>query len=671
MTAVAAAIDAAALDAADTTEQTAAVSSQEPEARAEDRVIPLCDLIASKRNVRKVGTSIEGLKASILAHGLFHNLTVTVAAKRGKFEVVAGGRRFQALTELRKEGKILKTFPVRCRVVPSAEAVEVSLAENIIREAMHPADAFTAFAKLVDDQGMTAQDIAARFSVSPSYVYQCLKLGRLSPKLLDLYRKGELQADQAKALTLSDSHTEQEAAWFDVPTHARYAVALRDRLTHEHIDAARDRRAQFIGLAAYEAAGGRVVRDLFAGPDDLGFWQDAPLVAQLTEQKLHEAAEAVRAEGWAWVEARTEAEYSYLSSFGRSYPTQREYTPEERAEVEALTTELDALAENETPEAGERAQVIDQRLLELQAGLEVWDPEVKASAGAIVYLDYAGDLTVRRGLKRTAQDDDAGEDGAVGRAGSRASNTGLSEALTAELSMHRTVALRAALIDRPDVALLALVHKLVLRVFYSETGSALEITLGHVQPPAKTAPDIEAGKAFQAVEERRGWWTLRIPANSDDLWNWLAQQDQETVMGLLAFCLAQSVNATQGKDRYNDDRSRLRGADLLAEALSLDMADWWEPTAAGYLGRVSKTLILDAVREGTGAAADGLDGMKKAALAAEAERRLAGSRWVPALLRKPGQRTQQSEQGMSDAQADDEGQDEALPDDEGSPLTAE
>lgn len=76
------------------------------------------------------------------------------------------------------------------------------------------------------------------------------------------------------------------------------------------------------------------------------------------------------------------------------------------------------------------------------------------------------------------------------------------------------------------------------------------------------------------------------------------------------------------------------------------------------------------MREGTGAAADGLDGMKKAALAAEAERRLAGSRWVPALLRKPGQRPQQSEQGMS-AQAEDEGQDEAQPDDEGSPLAAE
>jgi ParB family transcriptional regulator, chromosome partitioning protein len=66
------------------------------------------------------------------------------------------------------------------------------------------------------------------------------------------------------------------------------------------------------------------------------------------------------------------------------------------------------------------------------------------------------------------------------------------------------------------------------------------------------------------------------------------------------------------------------------------MTHWWQPTADGYFRHVPKACILEAVREGvTPEAADNLAKLKKDALAAEAEQRLKGTGWLPAILRVP------------------------------------
>jgi ParB family chromosome partitioning protein len=75
-------------------------------------------------------------------------------------------------------------------------------------------------------------------------------------------------------------------------------------------------------------------------------------------------------------------------------------------------------------------------------------------------------------------------------------------------------------------------------------------------------------------------------------------------------------------------------AGQLGKALKLDMADYWQPTAASYLGRVSKGLILEAVTEGNGKqAADNIAALKKTAMADKAAELLIGKNWLPALLR--------------------------------------
>jgi ParB family chromosome partitioning protein len=72
----------------------------------------------------------------------------------------------------------------------------------------------------------------------------------------------------------------------------------------------------------------------------------------------------------------------------------------------------------------------------------------------------------------------------------------------------------------------------------------------------------------------------------------------------------------------------------VAQAVSLDMAAHWQPTATNYLGQVTKAVIVEAVREGVSAeAAAQLADLKKPAMAEAAERLLAETRWLPQVLR--------------------------------------
>ncbi|MFZ5733647.1 MAG: ParB/RepB/Spo0J family partition protein, partial [Pseudomonadota bacterium] len=188
---------------------------------------------------------------------------------------------------------INKSDAVRCVVDESHDATEISLAENVIRSSMHPADEYEAFAKLHTDSGMAAEDIGARFGVTPAVVKQRLKLAAVSPKLMQLYRSGEMTLEQLMAFTLTDDHARQEQVWqtLDWQNDAR---AIRRALTEGQV-AVNDRRVTFVGLDSYEAAGGAVVRDLF-DEDNQGYLTDVALLDNLVARKLEQSAQAVRGE---------------------------------------------------------------------------------------------------------------------------------------------------------------------------------------------------------------------------------------------------------------------------------------------------------------------------------------------------------------------------------------
>ena len=138
--------------------------------RARSPWLPRCenanDLVDSAENVRKTAgaeSSLQELAASIGAHGLLQSLVVR-KAKKGKFAVVA--RRTAAIC-LAAAGRCRQDRGrLRC-AVPGAGQRHVSLADNSVREPMHPADEFDAFRSLVDG-GMSEADVAARFGVTGS-----------------------------------------------------------------------------------------------------------------------------------------------------------------------------------------------------------------------------------------------------------------------------------------------------------------------------------------------------------------------------------------------------------------------------------------------------------------------------------------------------------------------
>lgn len=105
--------------------------------------------------------------------------------------------------------------------------------------------------------------------------------------------------------------------------------------------------------------------------------------------------------------------------------------------------------------------------------------------------------------------------------------------------------------------------------------------------------------------------------------HWTAQ---ETLVELLALCTALTLDAGVTRGSGNSD--------AIAEAVGLDMADWWAPTATSYLSHVPKSKLAEAVQEAvSGEEAQKLGKLKKAEAIAKAESLLAGTRWLPTPLR--------------------------------------
>jgi ParB family chromosome partitioning protein len=613
--------------------------------------IPLNKLVASPLNVRKTGgLTIEDLAASIQAHGLLHNLVVSKAAKGDKHQVIAGGRRLAALNKLAKEKVLPRTFNVPCRIIDAETSTESSLAENTIRQAMHPADQFEAFQQLVSN-GMGLDEIAARFGVTATTVRQRLKLANVAPRLFELYRTDEIDLDQLMALAVTDDHAAQERLWDSAPEWQRNPNNLRRALTETMVDAASDPRARFVGVEAYITAGGLIERDLFQ-PEHEGYLTDPAKLDRLVAEKLEDLAAEVRGEGWKWVEILPTAQYSDLSKFGRIDPVYVPMTDAIRLEIEALQAEQEQF-ENAHPDVEEYPPDVDRRMSEIETRIDELNDQPRKYreeeiplAGAIVSLENHGQTVIYRGLVR-AEDKKKVQAAKCGSNGQhepgddhrdKPDDGELSAALIEDLTAHRTAALRAVLATRPDVALVAATHGLALRVCYPmemtyNVGSVLSLSSEKGGCSLEShAKHIETSLAHTRSDEIHNQWLKRVPEDPADFWQWLLDQDQTVVLDLLAFCVGQTVHAV--RLGHDGRQPRFVAADQLAQAVNLNMADWWTPTGESFLGRVKKKQILEAIEEGTTERnLEDLRKMKKAELVAAAERRLAQSRWLPEILK--------------------------------------
>jgi ParB family chromosome partitioning protein len=440
------------------------------------------------------------------------------------------------------------------------------------------------------------------------------------------------------AFTLSNDHERQEQVWASLSWNKEPAL-IRRMLTEDRVSA-RERRAVFVGAEAYVAAGGLIERDLFTD-DHGGYFADPVLLDRMVSEKLSAVADAQLKDGWKWATATLD--YSAAQGLRRVYPRARDLTPEEEGRIAELASEYDAavaaLDEDEDPEAVAHIEALDAELAAFDNRPVAYDPQDVSRAGVIVVLGPDGQPRIEAGFIRPEDEapaaepaPEADEDGPGQDADPKP--TPLSDRLVADLTAQRTAALRAALGDASDVALTAVVHALALQCFDFDYGfgSCLDLRLESVHLDAFAA-DVAASPAGQRLEARRGQWAQGLPRTSLALWDHLIALPVETRLDLLAHCVAESVNAVQTQAR----RARaLDHSDRLAQALHLDMADYWTPTVESYLGRVTKAQIVQAVSEGVSSEAAGqVAGLKKGDLAEHAARLLADRRWLPVLLRDP------------------------------------
>ena len=637
------------------------------------RDVPFNKLVLSQANVRRIkaGVAIEELAEDIARRTLLQSLTVRPVlddsgAETGLYEVPAGGRRYRALELLVKKKRLARTAPIPCIVRTDGIPEEDSLAENVQRAPLHPLDQFRAFLAL-REKGQSEEEIAAAFFVSVNVVHQRLRLAAVSPKLLDAYAEDGMTLEQLMAFTVNPDLERQEQAWEALQrSHSKEPYQIRRLLTEGAVRAS-DKRAQFVGVEAYEEAGGTILRDLFE-PDDGGWLQQPALLENLVAQKLEREAEAIRGEGWQWVEVAPELPYGHAYGLRRLSGTEVPITDQEAAARDALQAELDQL-EAKYAEADEVPEELDKRLGEIETTLTAYDdrPVVYeaaeiARAGAFVSIDSAGVLRVERGYVRAddeppiatphggsehdatgpemmtsaGTDFDTDDDCAVEEPDEEEGARLLSDRLMTELTAHRTLALREAVSNDPDVAFLAALHVLCLKLFYRYgLDSCLEIEPKSVM--FGQAPGLADTAAAKAIEARHDTWTAQLPKDTGELWDVLAGLDSDSRQALFAHCVALTVNAVV--QAYDRRPKAIAHAARLAQAVKLDMAAaGWQPTVDGYLGRVSKARILDAVREAKGvAAAERLVQLKKTEMAQAAEDLLDGTGWVPEPLRTPGQ----------------------------------
>lgn len=644
--------------------------------------IPLNRLKKHPKNARKTPhseASIEAKAASIAAKGILQNLVVEPELDAGGEPTgcylvsIGEGRRLAQMLRVKRK-QIKKTEPIRCVIDTANDAAEISLDENVTREDLHPADQFERFRELSEDRGWGAEEIAARFGVTAHVVKQRMRLGAVSPKLLQVYRDGELTLDQLMAFAITGDHARQEHVYENLSYNRDPSIIRRD-LTKMNV-AATDRCAIFVGAQAYTEAGGNIIRDLFT-EDRGGFYEDPALLDRLAVEKLERiAAEVQEAEGWKWTAAYLD--FPHAHGMRRVYPHSVELSEEDAAAHDAAQDELERLTAEWEDADIDLPPEVDARFAELEAEIEridakrhAYDPDEIARGGAFVVVAHDGQARTERGFIRAEDEapepepeaagdgetiidgvrvnadgeilDSDGEDGEGGDCSANESepeedaggdSKPLPDSLIRDLTAHRTLGLRLALGEQPDMALIAVVHALAAQTFYR---GGVEAHCLEIRPTsnylAAHADGIEDTAEEKMLNDRHAGWAADMPRDVADLWGFVAGLDYASLMALLAHCASLTINAVKLPWEQNKRRVH-ETAEKLATAVTLDMAAHWTPTVRTYLGRVTKAHILAAVREAVGdEAAERIADKKKVEMAEAAEQLLAGTGWLPPALR--------------------------------------
>ena len=607
--------------------KTAAAATTAITMRHDLRLISLDLLELSPLNVRKVAASAADdaeLLASIRENGIKQNLVVH-ALTDGKFAVDAGGRRLKALKQLASDGVIPNDHPVSCLVEDEQNAIVTSTTENLQRAAMHPADQFEAFAQMIAE-GRKEDDIALKFGVSVDLVRRRLKLARIAPELIEQFRAGEMTLECVMAFTLTDDHDRQMTVWNAVKdSYHIHPQSIKRQLT-ETAHSASSSIGRFVGIKAYEAAGGVLLRDLF--DDNAAAHMENPeLLERLAVEKLQNTAKVFEVD-WKWVEVHLSVDYGAFRSFGRVYPQDIEPDADLLAEENALMAREEELAAANdgadwTDAEADEYYSIEPRLREIEALQKARQPYAAADqaiAGCVVTIGHDGALRVEKGLVRpedipvAAEQTEYPADGDTEIAVTRPNVSpptssapvpisdpattlrkadGISASLADDLRASRQHILRAHLAADYDVAFDAMLYALCEQALSRSYGTeALNISISPflAQNRETLHPDTVAQKMLDALEQDLAveWMTLEKP---DDFLAMSALPLPQK-QSLFAWAVGLAI-----KPQLLSDNHPTPIIEEIGARLDVDVAACWRPTASTYWGRVNKGHAVSMARK--------------------------------------------------------------------------
>ncbi|MCZ2340461.1 MAG: ParB/Srx family N-terminal domain-containing protein [Bacteroidales bacterium] len=599
------------------------------ETTAQPRLIPVDRLTKSPLNARRTASigGIEELKASILAHGLMQNLVVTDAGD-GAFLVIAGGRRLEAIHLLQKEGKLPENFAVPCQIVTEESAKEMSLAENVVRLAMHPADQFEAFAELIEE-GHTAAEVAARFGVEESLVHKRMKLARVAPELLEEYRKDGLTLESLMAFTVTDDHRRQLHVFNSLKEwQHNHPASIRHALTDQMV-AASSKLARFVGLEAYVAAGGVTRTDLFGNETYL---EDPQLLHKLADEKLEAIRSELEAQGWGWIVIDSERDYSVINRCTRIRPQLKD-APSELLELkERLDAELEdieeMLADTESDSLLDEQQSIQDQLDAVEQQLAAYvgfDPEQKALAGCFVSIGQDGTPSYDMGLvkpenrKQLARLTGQGDNSVPEKV--KVKNP-LPESLRRDLATDRLQIAQVEIARHPAIAFDLLVFQVASSLLadsaFSVDAVDVEFRRTRLHRSDDREPTIAGDDLARLASGLPQHWLK--PKTESARFEAFRSLTDESKLELLAYCVAVTLTPRLASKAGED----VTAYDLALSLTSANVADYWRPTSDNFLSRITRDQLLAIGREVLGEAwSQSRAGEKKASLVGQLHRAFA------------------------------------------------
>ena len=173
-----------------------------------DKVVKLAvnDIKVNSKQPRTVfdDEKLNELAASIKEHGVIQPIIVRETEK-GVYEIVAGERRWRAC---RKSG--IKEIPAIIKTLTEMETTEIALIENIQREDLNPIEEASAYKALIEEHGLTQEELSGRIGKSRPFIANTLRLLLLPESIKGLVSDGKISAGHARALLSIQKEKDRE-----------------------------------------------------------------------------------------------------------------------------------------------------------------------------------------------------------------------------------------------------------------------------------------------------------------------------------------------------------------------------------------------------------------------------------------------------------------------------